>query len=401
MNSEALLASNCEIILPQTVITEKLALAQRESRPLIIKLGFDPTSPDLHIGHAVALRKLKQFQDLGHTIVFIIGDFTARIGDPTGKNKTRPPLTEDQINNNAKTYFEQIGKIIDTSRVEVRHNSEWFDKMTPSDFIKLLASVNLGRVMARDDFRKRWDEDSPIGLHELTYPLLQGYDSVMINADIEIGGSDQLFNIQMGRYMQEQRGLEAQGVLCMPLLRGLDGTHKMSKSLNNYIGICDEPRDMFGKMMSVPDTLLKEYIALASSFNEEQQKELIRRLDTGENPINIKKEIAFNLVEQYHSSNSAQEASEFFLHQFQKKTDLEYQPLSLKAHEIFETELPLIDLIFQLHLRESKSETKRLIEQGGVTIDNIKIINPFESITLNPGSTKLTCGKTGFYVLES
>jgi tyrosyl-tRNA synthetase len=385
-----------EIVIPDDVIKEKLALSEKEGRPLIVKLGCDPTSPDLHIGHSVVFKKMKLFQDAGHKIVIIIGDFTALIGDPSGRNKTRPPLSEEQIENNAKTYIEQLGKVLDVSKIEVRRNSEWFGGMTMSDTIKLLASYNLGRMLVRDDFKKRFESEIPIAMHELLYPLLQGYDSIMIHADIEIGGTDQLFNLQVGRYLQETYGLPAQGIMCMPLLRGLDGVHKMSKSLGNYIALTDEPKEMFGKVMSTPDDLLPEYINLTTDFSVEEKSKLLKRLES-ENPIEIKKIIAKNLVKQYHDQEQADEAEQFFYNQFQNKNKDTIEYVEVKVGDLgIKNESSIVDLLIALSLVGSKSEARRLIEQGGVTINGEKIKDSnfnFQSLE----SFKLTVGKQNFY----
>ncbi|MBV9963565.1 MAG: tyrosine--tRNA ligase, partial [Parafilimonas sp.] len=250
------LKSLVEIQVPENCIEDKIKLCRKEGRPLNVKLGFDPTAPDLHLGHSVVLKKLKQFQDFGHNVIIIIGDYTARIGDPTGKNKSRPPLTPEQVKKNAVTYINQLSKIIDIDKIEIRYNSEWLEKMSLTDTIFLLAQMTLAQILQRTDFNNRYTNGIPISLHELIYPLLQGKDSVMINADIEIGGTDQLFNCMVGKQLQEIYDKHGQGVICMPLLKGIDGSIKMSKSENNYIGLTDSPNDMYGKAMSIPDELL-------------------------------------------------------------------------------------------------------------------------------------------------
>jgi tyrosyl-tRNA synthetase len=385
-----------EIILPDNSIQEKFELSAKEKRPLVVKLGLDPTAPDLHLGHSVVLRKLKEFQDLGHKVVLIIGDFTASIGDPTGKNKTRPPLSQDKIEENSKTYINQLSKILDINNVEIRYNSEWLGKMNLSDVIKLLSQYNIGRMLTRDDFRKRYENEIPIAMHELVYPLLQGYDSLAIKADIEIGGTDQLFNLQVGRFIQEADGLPAQGIICMPLLRGTDGVDKMSKSLNNYIGITDEPRKMFGKVMSVPDTLLEEYINLVSSFDLETRNKLKEDLKSGENPIVIKKKLAFNIVEQFHSTEMAQDASDYFYEQFQdkNKSNIDFKEASLSLDKL---EVNIVEVLLALNIRTSKTACRTLIEQGGVELNGVKLTDPKYVASEKDFPLYLKCGKMGFY----
>lgn len=393
------LESDAEIVLPEGSILEKIALAKKEGRPLIVKLGFDPTAPDLHLGHTVVLKKLKEFQDAGHKVVLIIGDFTAGIGDPTGKNKTRPPLSKDKIDENSKTYINQLSKVLDVEKVDVRYNSEWLRKMNLSDVIKLLASYNLGRMLTRDDFRKRYESEVPIAMHELVYPLLQGYDSLAVRADIEIGGTDQLFNLQVGRFLQEVNGLSAQAIICMPLLRGTDGVDKMSKSLGNYIGITEDPKQMFGKVMSVPDQLLEEYINLVSNFDPEMKTQLVGDLRRGENPINVKKRVAFNVVEQFHSTSAAQDASDFFYSQFQDKNrdNVKYVEKKLSDLKIDPKKIDLTTLLFSLNIRSSKTTCRALIEQGGVWINDKKIQDPKYAIKNTENSFLLKCGKMNFY----
>lgn len=393
------LEQGASIVLPENSILEKVSLAKKENRRLIVKLGFDPTAPDLHLGHLVVLKKLKEFQDAGHKVVLIIGDFTASIGDPTGKNKTRPPLSKDKIDENAKTYISQLSKVLDVNKVDVEYNSEWLAKMNLSDVIKLLASYNIGRMLTRDDFRNRYDNEIPIAMHELVYPLLQGYDSLAVSADIEIGGTDQLFNLQVGRFLQEANGFSAQAIICMPLLRGTDGVNKMSKSLDNYIGITDESKKMFGKVMSVPDSLLVEYIDLVSSFDLETKDQLKDCLKSGDNPMQVKKKIAFNIVEQLHSTNDAQDASDFFYNQFQDKNRDNIQYIDRKLFDlgIDLNKDDIVSLIMSLGIRSSKTACRTLIEQGGVFINDEKIIDQKHAIPDNSDEFFLRCGKMNFY----
>ncbi|WP_211236704.1 tyrosine--tRNA ligase [Sporocytophaga myxococcoides] len=285
-----ILKENVEIIFLENGLDEKLKQAELQNRKLVVKLGFDPTAPDLHLGHAVVLKKLRQFQELGHLIVIIIGDFTARIGDPTGKNKSRPPLNEDQVKENAKTYVAQLSKILDISKCSIRYNSEWLEGMNLSNAIQLLSQVTVAQMMHRNDFNTRFEKGIPISLHELVYPILQGYDSVEIMADVEMGGTDQLFNCSVGRQLQEGKGKKGQAVICMPLLKGIDGSDKMSKSQNNIIGLTDHPNEMFGKIMSIPDSLIVEYLKLVTDFADDEKMDNIRQLYEGLNPMALKKE---------------------------------------------------------------------------------------------------------------
>lgn len=396
------LTNNIEIFLPENSLEERLKLAIKENRPLRVKLGFDPTAPDLHLGHSVILKKLRDFQNLGHQVIIIIGDFTARIGDPTGKNKTRPPLTEEQVNENAKTYISQLSKVLDISKVQIRHNSEWFSKMDFSEIIKLLSQMTLAQIMQRTDFNNRFQNNTPISLHELAYPLLQGYDSVMIEADIEMGGTDQLFNCTVGRHLQELRGELGQIVACMPLLRGVDGTAKMSKSENNYIGLIDTPNQIYGKTMSIPDNLIFDYLKLVTNFNSEEQLNFNNLIAQGENPMKIKKEIAYNLVEQYHNLESAIEAKAFFENQFQSKKEAKksYLPFTINSSiELEETvlNLQLTELCKLLKPSESKSHFRRMIEAGSVSVEGIKIIDPNFLIQFSDLPCKIKIGKRDFF----
>lgn len=397
--SELNIENGAEIILPVDSISEKISLSKKEKRSLIVKLGLDPTAPDLHLGHFVVLKKLKEFQDLGHKIVLIVGDFTASIGDPTGKNKTRPPLSKDEIDKNSETYISQLSKVLDINKVDIKYNSEWLSKMNLSDVIKLLASYNLGKMLTRDDFSSRYKNEIPIAMHELVYPLLQGYDSLAIKADIEIGGTDQLFNIQVGRFLQKANSLPAQAIMCMPLLRGTDGVNKMSKSLNNYIGITEDSRQMFGKIMSLPDILLIEYIKLVSSFDLLIKDQLIQELNNGENPINVKKKLAFNIVEQFYSIREAQEESNYFYNQFQSKSykNVEYVETHLTNLGFNSKSIDLVSLLIALNIRSSKNACRTLIEQGGIVINNQKILDPKYILSIGNNEYLLKCGKINFY----
>ncbi|WP_202704096.1 tyrosine--tRNA ligase [Flavobacterium sp. UGB4466] len=393
------LKENTAIFLPENGLKEKLNLAKKENRKLIIKLGFDPTAPDLHLGHAVVLKKLKQFQDLGHQIVIVVGSFTARIGDPTGKNKSRKPLSTEEVKHNAETYILQLAKIIDVEKAKIVFNSEWLDELSFSEIIQIMSNVTVAQLMHRNDFNKRFTENTPIAMHELVYPILQGFDSVKINADIEIGGTDQLFNCTMGRQLQENFKISGQIVMCMPLLKGLDGKEKMSKSLRNTIGLTDEPNEIFGKTMSIPDELILEFLELTTDFSLEEKLEIRKRLEN-DNPMHIKKLIAKNIITQYHNKNSAEQAEEFFINQFQNK-NLEaksFVTVMISSLKTESNQITLIDLCSLIKNDITKSANRRLIESGAVQINHEKIQNPFEIISLQK-ETKIKIGKRNFYEL--
>ncbi|RNI28215.1 tyrosine--tRNA ligase [Rufibacter immobilis] len=399
-DSIALLRENVEIFLPYQALEEKLALVRQENRPLRIKLGFDPTAPDLHLGHAVVLKKLKQFQELGHTVVIIIGDFTARIGDPTGKNKSRPPLSAPQVLENAQTYVKQLSKILDVEKCQIRYNSEWLGAMDMTETIRLLSQVTLAQILQRTDFSNRFQNNMPISMHELVYPLLQGFDSLQIHADLEMGGTDQLFNCSMGRQLQESQGAPGQAVLCMPLLKGIDGSAKMSKSEGNIIGLTDAPQEMFGKIMSIPDALLPEYLHLVTDFTPSEKQALLAKLEQGENPMNLKKRIGTNIVTQYHSAEAAAGAQEFFQKQVQSKgfTEKEFTTVGLASLPLDTAQpLRLLDLCKALKPQESNSNLKRLIEAGSVLVNGDKILNAQSLVQVENTTLKIRIGKRGFF----
>ncbi|MCL2468756.1 MAG: tyrosine--tRNA ligase [Alphaproteobacteria bacterium] len=392
---------------PPRGLAGKLKESEKEKRSLIVKLGFDPTAPDLHLGHAVVLRKMRQFQDAGHKLVIIIGDFTARIGDPTGRNKTRPPLSPETIKQNALTYLDQLSKVLDMSRekLKVCFNDDWLGAMTFRDVIGLLAKATVAQLLQREDFSKRYNEGTAIGMHEMLYPLMQGYDSIEINADIEMGGTDQLFNCLVGRALQEAEGKSGQIVLSMPLLVGLDGKEKMSKSYNNYIGLTEPPHDMYGKAMSIPDTLLPMYLELATTLTAQEIARLKEDLAADKvNPMDVKKLVAANIVTQYHDEKSAEEAAQYFYNQFQNKADEEksYEPFA--AAQIYEgaQELALLDLCARLCPQESKSQLRRLIAASAVSVDGEKLTDP--AALIKPPVDKeihFRIGKRGFYAIIS
>lgn len=394
------LQENVSIILPENGLEEKLRQAKEENRTLSIKLGFDPTAPDLHLGHAVVLKKLKQFQDLGHQIIIVVGSFTARIGDPTGKNKARKPLSAEDVQHNAQTYIDQLSKIINVEKTKIVFNSDWLDVLNFSEVIQLLSKVTVAQLMHRNDFNKRFTENTPIAMHELVYPILQGFDSVKIECDIEMGGTDQLFNCTMGRQLQEVHQMPAQIVMCMPLLKGLDGKEKMSKSLNNIIGLTDEPNEMFGKTMSIPDTLIEEFIDLTTDFSVDEKSSLKSKMSNGENPMNIKKLVAKNIISQYHNDKAAENAELFFNNQFQNKNfdEKSFEPVSINMLNHHQLKTTVLELCHQLKNDLSKSAVRRLIQSGGVQINMIKMMEPDTKIELVK-ETKIKIGRRNFFEL--
>lgn len=354
-------------------IKEKLKSAG--DRPLRIKLGLDPSAPDIHLGHAVVLRKIKQLQDLGHEVIIIIGDFTGMIGDPTGKSKTRKPLTKEQVEENAKTYQEQIFKVLDRNKTTVRYNSEWLSKMNFRDVIELAAKCTVARMLERDDFQKRYTTNQAISLHEFFYPLMQGYDSVEIRADIELGGTDQMFNVLMGRNIQKDFGQEPQITLFMPLLEGLDGVQKMSKSLGNYIGIDEDANTMYEKTMKIPDNMIIKYYNLCTDVHPDEVEKVQERLKNGENPRDIKMELAKEITKLYHSEEEAMKAEEHFKTAFQKQEAPEdVAEIKLEKPEE-EMANEILDKIMEIGKYASKGELKRLFTQGAVKVDEEKVMD--------------------------
>ena len=353
----------------EEILVEKELIEKLESgKPLRVKAGFDPTAADLHLGHTVLINKLKQFQDLGHEVLFLIGDFTAMIGDPTGKSATRPPLSREEIEKNAATYKEQVFKILDPEKTTVVYNSEWMSKMTAEDMIKLAGQVTVARMLERNDFSDRFKSNTPIAIHEFLYPMVQGYDSVAMDADIELGGTDQKFNLLMGRTLQGIYGKPQQCTLTMPILEGLDGVQKMSKSLNNYIGIKDAPNDMFGKVMSVSDELMWRYYELLSFESMETIEGLKEAIENGENPRNVKVKLALELITRFHSEEAANSALADFETRFSKNAIPDEMP-----EFTFDGELPLAALLKQAGLVGSTSDAHRMTKQGAVKINGEKV----------------------------
>jgi len=358
-------------VISEEELREKLRKSMKEMKPLIVKLGLDPTAPDIHLGHTVVLRKVRQLQDLGHHAVIIIGDFTGKIGDPTGKSKTRVPLSEEQVLQNAKTYTEQIFKIIDSCKTTVRFNSEWLSKLRFEEVIQLAASTTVARLLERDDFQGRFHRNEPIGLHEFFYPLMQAYDSVEINADIELGGTDQTFNILMGRNLQGSMGKERQIALFMPLLEGLDGVEKMSKSLGNYIGVYEPAEVMFKKVMEIPDHLILRYFELVTDEHPDRITKIKAQMEQGRNPRDCKLELAGIITELYHGKDEAVKAKEYFHTVFQKgeiPEDMEVIKVPDQCRSLLDISTFLVDE----GIISSKSEFRRLVLQGGIQVNQRK-----------------------------
>lgn len=385
-NSLKKLLAGTQQVLPLDDFKKKIA----SGKILNIKLGADPTSPDLHLGHAVVLSKMRQFQDLGHNVIFLIGDFTARIGDPTGRSKTRPPLTEEQIAHNTKTYFEQVSRILDPNKITVRYNSEWLDKLSSRDWIKLCAQVTLARITEREDFSNRIASHTPIGFHELLYPILQGYDSVALKADVELGGTDQTFNLLMGRFLQEHYGQEPQSIMTLPLLPGLDGVAKMSKSLGNAISLNEKPEEAFGKIMSISDELMWMYYELLLHLTKEE----IDTLKKTVHPLEAKKQLAYKVITRFWSEEDAQKGLTSFEKLFQKKDFSAAQEFSF-PHEV-KNPLWIVELVKILGAASSSSEARRLIEAGAVTIDGTKVTDSRSEISWTSGM-HIKIGKHRFY----
>ena len=373
-SSEISINDQLEIIkrgADEVLVEADLVAKLKEGRPLRIKAGFDPTAPDLHLGHTVLLNKLRQFQDLGHEIIFLIGDFTGMIGDPTGKSATRPPLTEDDVKENAKSYQQQVFKILDETKTQVVFNSHWMSGIGAAGMIKLAASSTVARMLERDDFSKRHKGGQAIAIHEFLYPLIQGYDSVELKADVELGGTDQKFNLLMGRQLQEQAGQKPQVVLTMPILEGLDGVQKMSKSLKNYIGVDDAPKDMFGKIMSISDDLMWRYFELLSFRPLAEIEGFKKDMQEGKNPRDIKFMLAEEIIARFHSEEEATGAREGFIAQFAKNKIPDDIPEF--TFEVDAEGYPIANLLKDAGLTGSTSDAMRMIQQGAVKIDGEKV----------------------------
>ena len=379
-NQIEIIKQGIDEIIGESDLIEKL----KQGKKLTVKVGFDPTAPDLHLGHTVVLRKMRQFQDLGHKVIFLIGDFTGKIGDPSGKNKTRPPLTDEEIKENATTYAEQVFKVLDEDKTVIDFNSRWGDQMTAADMIKLSAQSTVARMIERDDFSKRYKNNLPISIHEFLYPLMQGQDSVELEADIELGGTDQKFNLLVGRDLQKNQGMSPQTIITLPLLEGLDGVKKMSKSENNYIGITEDADQIFGKTMSIPDEIMFKWFDLLSLLPSNELKRIKKSVDEGGNPRDAKIVLAVELTERFTSAKEAETAKENFFKKFAKNelpSDIEEKTLKHKGS------YPLPNLLKDIDFASSTSEALRLITQGAVKVDQIKVDS--KDFHIEPNTKKL------------
>jgi tyrosyl-tRNA synthetase len=383
-------------VINEEELRRKLEKSQRTGKPLTVKVGFDPTAPDLHLGHTVLIRKMKHFQDLGHRVIFLIGDFTGLIGDPTGRNKTRPPLTPEAIEKNAETYKKQAFKILDPIRTIVDFNSRWLASLSSQEWIRLCAKYTVARMLEREEYAKRMAANQPISIHELLYPLAQAYDSVALEADFELGGTDQKFNLLVGRDIQREYGLEPQVLIMTPILEGLDGVEKMSKSLGNYVGITEAPEEIYGKVMSITDQLMWRYYELLTDLSYDDIRRLEQQVEAGSvHPMDVKADLAFRMVADFHSPEAARSAQDHFARVFRRRED----PAEMAQFSVARNPegLPLADLITQVDFAPSKSEARRLIKSGGVTIDGNKVEDPaFALGPDHPGEFVLKVGKRKF-----
>ena len=379
-NQIEIIKQGVDEIIGENDLIEKL----KQGKKLTVKVGFDPTAPDLHLGHTVILRKMRQFQDLGHKVIFLIGDFTGKIGDPSGKNKTRPPLTDKEIKENANTYAEQVFNVLDKDKTVVDFNSRWGDQMTAADMIKLSAQSTVARMIERDDFSKRYKNNQPISIHEFLYPLMQGQDSVELEADVELGGTDQKFNLLVGRDLQKNQGMSPQTIITLPLLEGLDGIKKMSKSENNYIGITEDADQIFGKTMSIPDEIMFKWFDLLSLQSTDEIEKIKKSVDEGGNPRDAKIILALELTKRFTSEKEAETAKENFFKKFAKNelpSDIEEKTLKHKG------DYPLPNLLKDIDFASSTSEALRLITQGAVKVDQIKVDS--KDFHIEPNTKKL------------
>src|SRR6056297_2529282 len=383
-------------IVPEKELKSKLKQSIKKNKPLKIKLGVDPTRPDLHLGHSVILRKMRQFQDLGHEVILIIGGFTAMIGDPTGQNKTRPPLTLEEVNENAETYIDQAKRILDEDKLTLTNNYDWLGEMDFMDVIKLSSKLTVARMIERDDFSKRFENNEPISLHEFLYPLAQGQDSVHLKSDVELGGTDQKFNLLVGRQLQKEDGQEPQVCLMMPLLVGTDGSAKMSKSYDNYIGINEEPNDMYGKSLSIPDDLIYTYYELVTDVRTDDLPAIKKKIEN--DPRNAKHDLAFTIVRMYHGEEAAKGAKEHFEKTVINKEIPDDAPeFSFPVGE----EIRLLDIVAETGFSPSNGETKRMIKQGGISVNDKKITDKNYSIIFSEGDEfSLKVGKRNFGIIK-
>jgi tyrosyl-tRNA synthetase len=384
-------------LLPEDELVRKLERSLKQNKPLIIKQGFDPTAPDIHLGHTVGIRKLKQFEELGHQVVVIIGDYTAMVGDPSEKNSTRPRLSHEEVMANARTYQQQFFKILDEGKTIIRYNGDWFGKLTFEQIMGLAAKFTVARMLERDDFANRYKNQLPISIHEFFYPLMQGYDSVMIDADVELGATEQKFNLVIGRQIQKEFGKEEQIVLTLPVLQGTDGVQRMSKSLGNYIGIDESPKEIYGKTLSIPDQLIYPYFELVSDVNLQELAGIKKQLENPQtNPRDVKRYLARTLVRMYHQASAAQQAEQEFDQVFIDKK----LPVDIPEFILTQPSWRLDDLLVETRTASSKAEARRLIQQGGVTIDNERIEDPFRNIVLDR-EIVLKVGKRKFARIKS
>jgi tyrosyl-tRNA synthetase len=385
-------------IIQEDELLKKLERSYKKKTPLKVKAGFDPTAPDIHLGHTVLIEKMRQFQDLGHEVIFLIGDFTGLIGDPSGKSEMRPPLTPDEVEENARTYEEQIFKILDPKMTRIVFNSKWLSKLTPPEMIRLMSLYTVARMLEREDFKTRYESGNSISIHEFFYPLVQGYDSVAVEADVELGGTDQKFNLLVGRTLQKEYGQEPQCLVLMPLLEGLDGVKKMSKSLGNYIGITEPPGEIFGKIMSLSDELMLRYYELLSHISTDSLEQLKRKMKKGEvNPKHAKEDLGFEIVKRYWGNEEALHARNEFSHVFREKQ----LPKDIHVAEIRweEPERWIADIMKEGGLAKSTSEAMRLIKQGGVKVDGEKFTDP--KAGLKPGEYLIQVGRRKFLKVVS
>ncbi|GAF15231.1 LOW QUALITY PROTEIN: tyrosyl-tRNA synthetase [Bacillus sp. JCM 19045] len=389
---EALMRGVVEVV-PEEAFRKKIEKSVLTGKPLNIKLGMDPQAPDVHIGHTVVLQKLRQFQEFGHHIQLLIGDFTGKIGDPTGKSETRKVLTDEQVKLNAQTYVEQYGKVLDMDKTEILYNSHWLGELKFEDVLKLAGQMTVARMLEREDFNKRYKTGQPISVHEFFYPLMQGYDSVAMDTDIEVGGTDQTFNLLMGRQLQDAYGKEKQAMLTLPLIEGLDGVRKMSKSLNNYIGIDESPNEIFGKSMSIPDELMMKYYKLATDIPMEELETLEQGLAAGTvHPRDAKMKLGYKFVEMYHGVAQADEAKAYFETVFQKRSLPDDMPVVKWSGD---SDVSLIDLLVELNMQATKGEARRMIQGGGVKINEVKQEDIKAVVTIEDGMI-LQVGKRKF-----
>lgn len=390
--------------LPPGALAGKLREAEKAGRKLRVKLGLDPTAPDLHLGHTVVLRKLKDFQDFGHKIILVVGGFTARIGDPTGRNKTRPPLTEDQVRENAKTYLSQFSKVVDISQAEIHDNSDWLHHLSLGDVVRLTSTVTVAQLLQRTDFEERFRSETPIGVHELLYPLLQAYDSVAIRADVELGGNDQLFNCATGRIVQEAYGQSPQVVLCTPLLVGTDAREKMSKSAGNYVALNDAPPEMYAKIMSIPDSILTDYVRLVLPAAMSDRNGRLEAYASGMvSPYDLKHELAAAVVRSYHSSEAAMAASRLFRERFQQRdfNQKAFDDVDVKTLPLSHARPTVLELGHLLVPSISKSQLRQLIREGAVVLDGERVTDVGQQVDLTASETRIRIGRRGYFRLTS